>query len=549
MIEIPKKEDLLIEFKSDQKSLPDRELAAAVVALANTDGGKLYLGVEDDGTVTGLHSNHTNTQGLAAVVANHTNPSLSVRVEIMEIQGLQVARIDVPKSRQLVSTSEGLLQRRRLMANGTPEAIPFYPHEFPQRQSSLGLIDISAMPCPEAKLQDLNPLERQRLRQMVARYGGDQALLSLADDELDRVLGMTIDVDGEQQPTMTGMLLLGKEEGLRRLVPTHEVAFQVLEGTDVRQNTFYHSPLLQTFESVLQHFETKIEEEELQVGLFRVPVPNFEKRAFREAFVNALIHRDYARLGAVHVRLEDNYLTISNPGGFVEGVNLDNLLVVEPKPRNPLLADVIKRIGLAERTGRGIDLIYTGLLRFGRPVPDYSRSDSTSVVLRMSNVAADIDFLKIIIQEEERSQRPMPLDSLIVLARLRTERRLTNADLTHSTQKSEGETRAAIEALVEAGLIEAHGSGRGRSYTLSARIYRKTGKKAAYVRQAGFDVIQQEQMVMQFIAKHGRIKRADVIELCQLTGPQAYRLLQRLTTAGKIIQKGRKRHTFYEESA
>ena len=99
-------------------------------------------------------------------------------------------------------------------------------------------------------------------------------------------------------------------------------------------------------------------ENEIQIGLFRVPVPNYDPRSFREAFVNAVIHRDYTSLGAVHVRWEEEAIVVSNPGGFIEGVSLDNLLVVEPRPRNPLLADAIKRIGLAERTGRGINLIY-----------------------------------------------------------------------------------------------------------------------------------------------------------------------------------------------
>jgi ATP-dependent DNA helicase RecG len=56
--------------------------------------------------------------------------------------------------------------------------------------------------------------------------------------------------------------------------------------------------------------------------------------AFREAVANALIHRDYHRLGAVHVRLEDEALVVSNPGGLMDGVTLANLLVTEPRPRN-----------------------------------------------------------------------------------------------------------------------------------------------------------------------------------------------------------------------
>ena len=67
-------ESLTLEFKSDLKCLPDRKLVAAVVALANTEGGVLLLGVEDDGTVTGLHSNHQNLSGLPALVAGRTTP-------------------------------------------------------------------------------------------------------------------------------------------------------------------------------------------------------------------------------------------------------------------------------------------------------------------------------------------------------------------------------------------------------------------------------------------------------------------------------------------
>lgn len=538
-------ESLTLEFKSDIKSLPDRELIAAVVALANTEGGELLLGVEDNGEITGLHANHCHTEGIPALIANKTNPSISVRVEAIETRQGIIARISVPKSRQLVSTSDGLLQRRRLMANGKPEAVPFYPHEFLQRQSSLGLADPSALPIMELSSDDLNPLERHRIREAIRKFGGDQTLLPLADNELDGALGLTVVTDGVRRPTLAGLLLLGREETLRRLLPAYEVAFQVLDGTDVLVNEFFHKPLLQTFEEVEQLFRSRVVEQEIQEGLFRVPVPNFDRRAFREAFVNALVHRDFNRLGAVHVRIDDNGMTLSNPGGFVEGVTLQNLLVTDPRPRNPLLADIAKRLGLAERTGRGIDRIYEGLLRYGRPLPDYSRSSTTSVILRISNADADFAFLEMLLNHEQRTGKAMSLDNLIILARLREERRLALPDLIPSIQKSEQETRAALEKLTESGLIEAHGSGRGRTYTLSAKVYRQTGQKAAYIRQAGFEAIQQEHMVLSYIDKHGSIKRADVAELCHLSLPQAYHLLKRMEKQEKIQQSGKMRHASY----
>ncbi|MBI3302606.1 MAG: putative DNA binding domain-containing protein, partial [Deltaproteobacteria bacterium] len=525
--------------------LPDRELVIAAVCLANTEGGEIYLGVEKDGTVTGLHPEHQNLTGLAAMIANRTTPPLGVRVAALDGEGKRVAKILVPISRRLVATSEGLLQRRRLMADGTPQCVPFYPHEFVQRQSDVGLLDYSALPVAEATPQDFDPLERERLRQMVERYGGDRSLLGLSDEELDGALGFVRRENTHRVPTVTGLLVMGRESALRAHLPTDEVAFQVLAGTQVRINAFYRTPLLKTFERVMEQSQAQCEEEEVQVGLFRVPVPRLDLRSFREAFINALTHRDYTRLGAVYVRWETERLTISNPGGFVEGVTLDNLLVVEPKPRNPLLADAMKRIGLAERTGRGVDLIYEGLLRYGRPAPDYSRSDPTTVVVHLSSEKADIPFLRMVVEEEEHRGAKIPLDSLIVLARLRKERRLEVTMLAAAIQKDESATRSVLERLVESGLIEAHGVKKGRTYTLSAQVYRKLGQSVDYVRQAGFDPIQQEQMVLQYARKHGRVTRKDVADLCRIGPYQATRLLDRLVGGGKIQRLGAGRGVYY----
>jgi ATP-dependent DNA helicase RecG len=286
---LAKGETLESEFKSDLKCLPDRELLAAVVALANTEGGELLLGVEDNGVITGLHSNHTNLAGLPALIANKTNPAIAVRAKRCEVQGQQIGCITVPKSRQLVSTSDGLVLRRRLKLDGSPEAVPFYPHEFIQRQSSLGLVDPSAMIVEGVPVSRLDPLQRLRIRNAIKKYGGEQSLLALADDELDGALGLCRESNGIRCPTNAGLVLLGTEDLLRTHLPAFEVAFQVLQGTDVKVNEFYRKPILETFEEIEILFKARVEEEEVQVGLFRVPVPNYDRRAFREAFVKEIV--------------------------------------------------------------------------------------------------------------------------------------------------------------------------------------------------------------------------------------------------------------------
>lgn len=540
-------EGITVEFKSDRECLSDKDLMAAIISLTNTEGGYLFLGVEDDGEITGVCPKHNNSQGLASFIGSRTNPSIHVQVESINFDAnITVVVINVPKSRHLTSTSEGLLQRRRLKADGTPEAIPFYPHEFMQRQSSLGLVDPSAQIMTELSVDNFSAVERERVREAIRKYGGDASLLSLEDSELDGALGFSFLHEEIRKPTMSGVLFLCKEDILRQYIPAHEIAFQVLSGTDVKVNEFFRKPFLHSFEEIEQLFRAQIIENEVDIGLFRAAVPNFNKRAFREAFVNALIHRDYSRLGAVHIRIDDHGMTISSPGGFVEGVTLENILVTEPRPRNPLLADIAKRIGVAERTGRGIDRIYEGVLRYGRAMPDFSRSSSTSVVLELSNADADFEFLKLILEEEKKTNKAMPLDSLIVLSRLIKERRLSTIDLMASTQKSEASTRATVEKLSEVGLIEAHGSGRGRTFTLSAKLYRNEGQNAAYIRQAGFDSLQQEQMILSYIDMHGSLKRGDAAELCRVSPYQATRLLTKLKDTNKIVAIGKGKGTYYE---
>ena len=114
---IPTKETIDTEFKSDKKGLPDAALIDAVVAMANSDGGCIYLGVEDDGTITGVKKGHQDKDGVCALIANKTVPSIAVRAELLEEDGNTVLKIEVPKSRSIVSSSEGKILKRRLKAD------------------------------------------------------------------------------------------------------------------------------------------------------------------------------------------------------------------------------------------------------------------------------------------------------------------------------------------------------------------------------------------------------------------------------------------------
>ncbi len=544
---IPKKETLTIEFKSDIDCLDEKELVSEIVGMTNTEGGVLYLGVEDNGDITGVHKKHKDPNGAMALIANKTVPSLSVRAEIIDEEGIEVLQIQIPMSKTIIATSDGKIQRRRLKPDGSPENVPMYPYEILGRLSSLSQLDYSAQILLGATMDDLDGNERDRLRNIIKYRKGDKTLLELTDEELDKALQLVKEEAGVLYPTVTGMLLLGKEDRIAELLPTAKAVFQVLEGTKVRKNEQTSKPLLATFEMFEEYMKAWNPEREMEYGLFRVPIPEFSEAAYREGLVNAFCHRDYTVIQAVRVAVEDEGLIISSPGGFIEGVNLKNLLTVEPHGRNPVLADALKRIGLAEKTGRGIDRIFEGSIVFGRPLPDYSETTSTYVKLFIQRAEPDLAFTKMISNEENRLGRSLPINSLLVLSALQNQRRLTIAEIAEVTNIGEIRAKAVIEKLVEAGLVDASGNNKSRFYILSSKVYKEQDNIVGYVRQTGIDAVKYEAWIMELLQKQdGTVTRDNVVELLNVTPPQAYRLLKKLSDKGRIKLVGNGRSAYYE---
>jgi ATP-dependent DNA helicase RecG len=537
-------ESLTIEFKSDQAKLSDSEIIDAAVAFANTDGGDLYLGVEDNGVITGLHNDHKDPTQLAAFIANRTVPPVTVRCEIIKYDA-PVLKISVPRRISIVATSSGKMLRRRIKADGKPENIPMYPFEIATRLSSLSLLDYSAQPVPDAIITDLDAVERERLRNIIRTYHGEQNLLELTDEELDKALQLVTNVEGKMIPTFTGLLLIGKKDRLKALMPTAESAIQVLHGTDVKVNESFISPLLAAFEKISEYMNAWNRNEDMEIGLFRITIPDIDYRAFRESLVNAYCHRDYSMLGRVRVQLNDEGLTISNPGGFIEGINIYNLLDAEPHGRNPVLSDALKRIGLAERTGRGIDRIFEGSLLYGRLLPDYSATTDSRVSLFIPKSMPDKAFVKMLADEQQRIGRSLPIHALLVLNSLKQLHRASVHDLTQDISIEETKVKNIIESLTEAGLVEAAGTGKGRYYILSSKVYQSADNTVGYVRQTGIDKLRYSELILKLAKTQGYVTRGNTAELLHITPPQAYRILESLAADNKLKLVGKGRYAKY----
>ncbi|MEK7667454.1 MAG: RNA-binding domain-containing protein [Gemmatimonadota bacterium] len=319
-------ETLDVEFKGEaKKALSDSDLVDAVVCLSNRPGaepGWLLVGVEDDGRITGARPRHeagsTDIRRLQAVIANLTRPSVSCRADVFALDDQQVIAIEVSPSRHPVGRSNGLYVRRAVGSDGRPACVPYPFHEMQSHEADRGQLDYSTAVVPEARWADLDPLEFERYRRNIreSRGQGDRSLLDLTDIELAKALGAVV-ANGEVSAVrVLGLLLFGREEALRSLIPTHEVAFQQLAGQKVEANDFLRLPLVRTMEELLGRWRARNREQELMVGALRVGVPDYPELALREAVANALIHRDYTRLGAVHVQWHEDRIASPVPAVF-----------------------------------------------------------------------------------------------------------------------------------------------------------------------------------------------------------------------------------------
>ncbi len=546
MLTFPTKETMTIEFKSDRKCLPESTLIDAVVGMTNAEGGLLYLGIEDNGMVTGLHPNHKDPIRMAATIADNTVPPVSVRIDILdEASQPSVMQIRIPASNSITATRSGKVLRRRLNVKGEPQSLPLYPYELSAHLAGRGMLDLSAQPLSDAAIDDLDPAEIKHLRTAINKWHGETSLLTLTDEDLLKALHLITDISGANVPTIAGMLLLGDEARLLQLLPAAQTAFQVFSGTELRVNRISHKPLLTMMDNCLDLLTAWNPTTELADGLFRIPIPEFNEDAFREALVNAFAHRDYTKLSLTRIIINEEGLTISSPGSFINGVNLKNLLTAEPHGRNPALADALKRIGLAERSGRGIDRIFAGSIIYGRPWPDYSESDEETVKVFIPRAHPDLPFARILADEREKTGQPLPINSMLILSLLRTEYNLSSNEISNLTNISAARLRPVLHTLLEHGLIETKGQGKSQSYILSARLYKGSKNTSTYIRQAGIDAVRQPELILNYIKAQGSISRSETVELLHIAPSAAYRLLTKMLSEKSIQRKGKGRSACY----
>ena len=538
-------ETFTVEFKSDQGDEPinDTDVVEAVACLANGEGGFLFIGVGDDGTPHGArprHGTQTHPVRLQALIASRTEPSLEVAVELVEVEEVEVIVVVVTPVDSVVGTQSGRYLRRAIDVHGRPQCLPMRPHEIVSRAGSVGAQDFSKVIVPGLESGDLSEVEFARMREL-SRAGGDDTLALLSNEEMLKALGF-IAADG--RVCIGGLLLFGAEELIARHLPAYEAGFQEVDGLEVRTSEMAALPLLRAMLEFSDRVMARNSEDEIDVELQRIALPAFSRVAVRELVANALVHRDYTAKAPTLVEVASDALTISNPGGFPLGVTTATLLTAPPQPRNPALADAFKRAGLVDRTSRGINRVFESQLALGRPVPDYARSTPNSVTVRVLSGSLDKELARLV-AEVRRQSEVLSLGELLVLHEIRTEGAITvdrTAELCHIVQP---EARIVLGLLIDKGIVEPLGSGRGRRYFFTPALNHRFGQSPRRQMSSFNESADVRQRVLDFVGQHASISRGDAAELFGITPDRASRLLREMRDGGLLEMVGTRRGACY----
>jgi ATP-dependent DNA helicase RecG len=406
-------------------------------------------------------------------------------------------------------TAAGLFKQRV-----SKNCMPLDPRAFQHAQVQTAALDWSGAVAVGLTLQDLDPLQMERARQILRSKAPSSGLLELPDAAFLQGL----EAMREGQITHTGMLLFGRREVLAQRCPQAQFHYVLHDSeTTVARNDIDRLPLLEAVERMEQVFVGPLNpEKELELGLFKVRIPQFPIEGVREAILNALTHRDYLNPGEILIRHSSKELVVTSPGGFVAGITPENILRHEAVPRNRTLANALVKLRLVESSGVGRRRIFRSALVYGKRRPQY-QTDGFSVTLRMFNRETH-DVLVQLVARLDAQGAEVSLDQLLVLDALMGQAFIDVTEVAQVLQLPKDEARQVLEAMCTSplDLLERKGHTASATFHLAKGVAMALKGKAAYTRTRGLNPVRYAEMVREYLRDHQRIQNAELRELLGL---------------------------------
>jgi ATP-dependent DNA helicase RecG len=396
--------------------------------------------------------------------------------------------------------------------------------------------DFSAEVCEGVNINDLDKDAIRILKQKYATKQKNPDFLTLPDEQ---VLSDLLLIKGNKV-TNAALILVGKQEVLNAKLPQAAVFLEFRKSESLVPYTNrqeYRQPFYKMIDLLWHDIDLRNDKIDVNENSYIFNIPYFNEEVIREAINNAIAHRDYRRNSETIIKQYPQKMVIINIGGFPLGVTIDNILRVPSTPRNRLLADVLAKTGIVERSGQGVDKIIKNTLAEGKDKPDYSHSDPFRVELQLSAIIKDKAFAMFLDSE----QRDLPEEERLSVFEVMALNEIREG-------KSERVSKDIIKQLLDRGLIEKRGKTRGTYYILSKSYYELCGKEGEYSLKDDWSINQVVSVIMPHFAKFEKAKMKDFVKLLEghLTRRQVRLMIDQLVEKDYLTKEGEGAATVYK---
>ena len=503
-----------------------------IVALANEEGGFLVLGMDD----TLPHKVVGSDFGLNKLgeLEDAVYEKLGIRIRTSEL-------FDTDNNRVVLTTIPSRPIGKMMKFEGVPLMRVGESLRNMSDEEMLAILtekepDFSDKICLHTTIDDLDEIAIIKLKEAYSEKQNNPRFLTLTNFQALSDLGL---IKGNKV-TYAALVLVGKELTIKSKLPQSAINLEYrnsLSQIVFDNKEIFSQPYFLAIDTLWSAINSRNGKIPVQQGAFIFDIPFFNKEVIREAINNAVAHRDYSKSSEIVIKQYPSELIITNPGGFPLGVNVDNLITVNSTPRNRLLADVLAKTGIVERSGQGVDKIFYQTISESKPSPNYTYSDNYQVELRLSGVVEDKAFAMFIrrIQQDRKDGEKLSVHEVIALNEIRKGLEKKSIDI------------AILKKLEKEELIERVGKTNSQKVILSKLYFEFTDNRAAYTDGKPIDDYQVGIVIMNHIQEFGKGKMKDFEYLLRnfMSRGQVKYVISKMVADGLLDKKGEGKGTEY----
>ncbi len=437
------------------------DIAAVLVAMANSHGGTVVLGVAPRTDKPAGIDDTENAINCVLEAALSIEPPLIIPMpQVVQVQGSPLVVVQVPRGMPYVYALEGRFLKREGAAN-----VPLSPSALRRLMLERGDVSFEAEPARDAHKSDL---DWAKVEEYVAGLSG---LANMPPEQVLLKRGCLIRRGDELVPTHAGILLFGKDP--QQFLRGADITAARFAGTEMG-DVFTRQDITGTLPEQIRRAETFLADNlrkgvQLSDRMARSEQMEYPLKAVRELVVNAVAHRDYSIQGdGIRLYLFADRLEITSPGGLPGPVTVENI-VEERFSRNSAIVQVLSDMGFIERLGYGVDRVIALMRQANLPDPKFTETaGGFRVTLYNTAVPKTAEseqelFGGVFRGEPINRRQEYALDFLIN----RKNPRITNKDLQEMCPEVHSETiRRDLADLVSRGILIKMGEKRGSYYVL-----------------------------------------------------------------------------------